>query len=182
MFCIFWSIWGDPSLNGWWVIALTSKSWHTHRYTNTHTDAGDDKTRRPKGLWYKNNSEYDYRISLNVQEMVGLLGFDLLTTLSHSANYSHGVEYATWARNGHLPPKALTRCANMEYSTVSIQEHNGPDDDDTVWQYLSPTAPPFEHVFSANKIFRNGRCFFWIYNNHTERCHDVNVAITGGLS
>ena len=45
MFCIFLSKSGDSSWNVWWVIAWTSKSWHTH----THTDTGDDNTRRPKG-------------------------------------------------------------------------------------------------------------------------------------
>ena len=51
MFCIFSSKSGDSSWNMWWVIARTSKSWHTHRYT--HTDTGDDNTRRPKGPWVK---------------------------------------------------------------------------------------------------------------------------------
>ena len=46
-----WSKFGDPSLNGSQVIAQTSK-WLTHtqtdRQTHTHTDAGNDNTRRPK--------------------------------------------------------------------------------------------------------------------------------------
>ena len=46
-----WSKFGDPSLNRSRVIARTSK-WLTHRLTHTHgythTDAGDDNTRRPK--------------------------------------------------------------------------------------------------------------------------------------
>ena len=42
-----WSKFGDPSLNGSQVIARTSK-WLTHTHTDTHTDAGDDNTRRPK--------------------------------------------------------------------------------------------------------------------------------------
>ena len=46
-----WSKFGDPTLNGSRVIAQTSK-WLTHRPTHTHmdthTDAGDDDTRRPK--------------------------------------------------------------------------------------------------------------------------------------
>ena len=49
MFCIFWLKLGEPSLNGWRVIVRTSKSWHTDRQTDTHTDAGNDNTRRPKG-------------------------------------------------------------------------------------------------------------------------------------
>ena len=49
MFCIFSSKSGDSSWNVWWVIVRTSKSWQTHRYTHTHTDTGDDNTRRPKG-------------------------------------------------------------------------------------------------------------------------------------
>ena len=39
-----WSKFGDPSLNGWWIIARTS-SWLTDRHTYTH--AGNDNTRRP---------------------------------------------------------------------------------------------------------------------------------------
>ena len=42
-----WSKFGDPSLNGSRVIARTRK-WLTHRQTNTHTDAGNDNTRKPK--------------------------------------------------------------------------------------------------------------------------------------
>ena len=46
-----WSKFGDPSLNGWWIIARTS-SWltdtQTHTHTHTHTRAGNDNTRRPK--------------------------------------------------------------------------------------------------------------------------------------
>ena len=56
-----WFKFGDPSLNGWWVIARTN-SWltdtrththihtHAHRHTHTHTypRAGNDNTRRPK--------------------------------------------------------------------------------------------------------------------------------------
>ena len=42
-----WSKFGDPSLNGWWVISRTS-SWLTHGRTDTQTDAGNDNTRRPK--------------------------------------------------------------------------------------------------------------------------------------
>ena len=45
MFCIFSSKSGDSSWNVWWVIVRTSKSWQIH----THTDTGDDNTRRPKG-------------------------------------------------------------------------------------------------------------------------------------
>ena len=37
MFCIFWYKFGEPSLNGWRVIAWTSKSSHTDRQTDTHT-------------------------------------------------------------------------------------------------------------------------------------------------
>ena len=42
-----WSKFGDPSWNGWWVIARTS-SWLTHGRTHRQTDAGNDNTRRPK--------------------------------------------------------------------------------------------------------------------------------------
>ena len=44
-----WSKFGDPSLNGWWIIARTS-SWLTdpQTHTHTHTHAGNDNTRRPK--------------------------------------------------------------------------------------------------------------------------------------
>ena len=42
-FLHLWSKFGDPSLNGWWVIARTN-SW----LTDTHTHAGNDNTRRPK--------------------------------------------------------------------------------------------------------------------------------------
>ena len=38
---------GDPSLNGWWVIARTSK-WLPHTRMDTQTDTGNDNTRRPK--------------------------------------------------------------------------------------------------------------------------------------
>ena len=50
----FWSKFGDPSWNGWWVIARTS-SWLTHGRTHTQTDAGNDNTRRPKLASGKNN-------------------------------------------------------------------------------------------------------------------------------
>ena len=44
-----WSKFGDPSLNGRWVIVQTS-SWLIHTHTPTHrpTYASDDNTRRPK--------------------------------------------------------------------------------------------------------------------------------------
>ena len=42
----FWSKFGDPSLKGSRVIARTRK-WLTHRQTHTHTDAGNDNTRKP---------------------------------------------------------------------------------------------------------------------------------------
>ena len=53
---------GDPSLNGWWVIARTS-TWFIHRQTDTQilhgrTDAGIDKndnTRRTKLVSAKNS-------------------------------------------------------------------------------------------------------------------------------
>ena len=46
-----WSKFGDPSLNGWWVIARTSKCLpHTQTDGRTHRqiDAGNDNTRRSK--------------------------------------------------------------------------------------------------------------------------------------
>ena len=43
MFCIFYSKFGDTSLNGSWIIAWIS-SW----LTDTDTHAGKDNTRRPK--------------------------------------------------------------------------------------------------------------------------------------
>ena len=49
--CIFSSKSGDSRWNVWWVITRTSKSWHTQ--IHTHTDTGDDNTRRPKGPWVK---------------------------------------------------------------------------------------------------------------------------------
>ena len=53
-----WSKFGDPSLNGWRVIARTS-SWLTHRRTDTQTDAGNDNTRRPKlALGKKKNVDH----------------------------------------------------------------------------------------------------------------------------
>ena len=44
-----WSKFGDPSLNGWWVIVRTN-SWlmDTRTHTHIHTHAGNDNTRRPK--------------------------------------------------------------------------------------------------------------------------------------
>ena len=42
-----WSKFGDPSLNGWWIIARTS-SWLTDTHTHTYTHTGNDNTRRPK--------------------------------------------------------------------------------------------------------------------------------------
>ena len=42
-----WSKFGDPSWNGWWVIARTS-SWLTHGRTHTQTEASNDNTRKPK--------------------------------------------------------------------------------------------------------------------------------------
>ena len=42
-----WSKFGDPSWNGWWVIARTS-SWLKHGRTHRQTDTGNDNTRRPK--------------------------------------------------------------------------------------------------------------------------------------
>ena len=55
-----WSKFGDPSLNGFRVIAQTSK-WLTHRltdiHTRTHTDAGDNNTPRPKLASGKNAFE-----------------------------------------------------------------------------------------------------------------------------
>ena len=44
---LFWSKFGDSSLNGWQVIVRTSK-WLPHTQTHTQTDAGNDNTRRPK--------------------------------------------------------------------------------------------------------------------------------------
>ena len=41
-----WSKFGDPSLNGWWVIARTNLV--TDGLTDGRTDAGNDNTRRPK--------------------------------------------------------------------------------------------------------------------------------------
>ena len=41
-----WSKFGDPSLNGWWVIARTNLV--TDGRTDWRTDAGNDNTRRPK--------------------------------------------------------------------------------------------------------------------------------------
>ena len=49
-----WSKFGDPSLNGWWIIARTS-SWLTDTQTHTHTHAGNDNTRRPKLASGKND-------------------------------------------------------------------------------------------------------------------------------
>ena len=42
-----WSKFGDPSLNGWWIIARTS-SWLTDTRIHTHTHPGNYSTRRPK--------------------------------------------------------------------------------------------------------------------------------------
>ena len=41
-----WSKFGDPSLNGWWVILWTNLV--TDGLTDGRTDAGNDNTRRPK--------------------------------------------------------------------------------------------------------------------------------------
>ena len=56
-----WSKFGDPSLNGWWVIVRTSL-WliHTHTHTHRPTDAGDDNTRRPKLASGKNYKKCKY--------------------------------------------------------------------------------------------------------------------------
>ena len=44
MFCT-----SDPSLNWWWVMAWTSSGlMHTHTWTHTGTEAGNDNTWRPK--------------------------------------------------------------------------------------------------------------------------------------
>ena len=44
---VFWSKFGDPSLKVSRVIVRTSK-WLTHTDRHTHTDAGNNNTRRPK--------------------------------------------------------------------------------------------------------------------------------------
>ena len=60
-----WSKFGDPSLNGWWVIAWTN-SWltdtRTHTHTYTHTRAGNDNTRRSKLVSGKNSLYLSYLI------------------------------------------------------------------------------------------------------------------------
>ena len=45
-----WSKFGDPSLNGWWVIERTNlvTDGETDGRTGGRTDAGNDNTRRPK--------------------------------------------------------------------------------------------------------------------------------------
>ena len=44
-----WSKFGDPSLNGWWVIARTS-SWLSHTQTHRQTDAANDNLKAKTGL------------------------------------------------------------------------------------------------------------------------------------
>ena len=58
-----WSKFGDPSWNGWWVIARTSL-WLMHGWTHTQTDAGNNNTRRPKlasgqKSWQTDNGQRD---------------------------------------------------------------------------------------------------------------------------
>ena len=55
-----WYKFGDPSLNGPWVIArinmwLTNRLTHTRTHTHTNTDAGNDNTRRPNLASVKNH-------------------------------------------------------------------------------------------------------------------------------
>ena len=74
-----WSKSGDPSLNGWWVIARTS-SWLMHGRTHTQTDAGNDNTRRPKLAWGNNGKILKETFTGCVQLIhcsLGGCGFDL---------------------------------------------------------------------------------------------------------
>ena len=52
---LFWSKFGDSSLNGWQVITQTSK-WLPHTQTQTQTDAANVNTRRPKLASGKNRN------------------------------------------------------------------------------------------------------------------------------
>ena len=65
---------GDPSLNGWWVIAGTSKCLpHTQTDGQTHrqTDAGNDNTRRPKLASGKNDIEIKWNYSeIHIQQLI----------------------------------------------------------------------------------------------------------------
>ena len=54
-----WSKFGDPSLNGWWVIARTN-SW----LTDTQTHAGNDNTRRPKLASGNKNNIYSFHLCM----------------------------------------------------------------------------------------------------------------------
>ena len=56
-FLHIWSIFSDPSFNGWWVIAHTSKclpQTQTQGRIHRQTDTGNDNTRRPKLALGKN--------------------------------------------------------------------------------------------------------------------------------
>ena len=61
-----WSKFGDLSLNGWWVVARTSKCLaHTQTDGRTHrqTDAGNGNTRRPKLALGKNGHLWKHILS-----------------------------------------------------------------------------------------------------------------------
>ena len=60
---LYWSKFGDSSLNGWQVIARTSK-WLPH----TQTDAGNDNTRRPKLASGKNGVNFDSQVQFDLED------------------------------------------------------------------------------------------------------------------
>ena len=65
-----WSKFGDPGLNGWWIIARTS-SWLTDRHTHTHTHTHTQASTIPEGQnWPRVKSPRRFMVAcmLNIWE------------------------------------------------------------------------------------------------------------------
>ena len=91
-----WSTFGDPSLNGWWVIARTSyRGWRTHTGTNTHTDRRRQR-QYPKaktGLGWKGDPEWNVWISFSLK----------LVPKVRINNSPISVQIMAWRRKGDKP-------------------------------------------------------------------------------
>ena len=87
---LFWSKFGDSSLNGWQVIARTSK-WLPHTQTHRQTDAANDNTRRSKLASGKNWSrEKFWRKWLfggDSSHITHYMTFKQIFVYKHSVNY-----------------------------------------------------------------------------------------------
>ena len=169
-----WLKFDDPSLKGWWVMAQTiSDLTHTHiyihRHTNTQTDAGNDKTQRPKLSSGNKRRACCEKFRNNTHTLCHELFFNML---------KWKIEINATLLEVMREPQfcvlwGLTSCMGTHVKSLP-QPWRTQRQKFSLWRYYLDLRI-YDHAYSRNlegKVFREKLCRFrckhrWFYQNKT---------------